>query len=215
MRSLLLGIDVSPRRLGWGLVDLVTGEAVACGCENIELPDHGWQHQQVAAALGVVKIPTCVKCWNGQVSTFSINADGMGAGSVGVCKNCRGMRVAEVQAVYMEDTAKAGKFRQHDAGRAQGIAQDEVERRWPWVVPVQFMAPAEWKKEAGMKGNASKPEITARAITLGFGEEIMADQSRVMEWVIPGGQDAADAACIAYAGWVRNQDIMEMSGAAS
>ncbi len=29
MRSLLIGLDVSPRRLGWGLVDLVTGEPVA------------------------------------------------------------------------------------------------------------------------------------------------------------------------------------------
>ena len=51
MRSLLLGLDVSPRRMGWGLVDLVSGEPVACGCEAIDLPQNGWERMIVSAAL--------------------------------------------------------------------------------------------------------------------------------------------------------------------
>lgn len=49
--SLILGIDVSPRRLGWGLVNLVTGEPVACGMKLLNLPNHGWSHQQTAWAF--------------------------------------------------------------------------------------------------------------------------------------------------------------------
>ena len=175
-RSLLLGIDVSPKRLGYGLVDLVTGEPVACGMEPIDLPHAGWHHQQVQRALGVI--------------------DPGGPG---------GPDDFEIQAVFIEDTAGAGKFRQHDAGRAQGMVQAEVERRWPWVT-VQFLKPSEWKKLAGLKGNASKEEVYLRALDLGFGVEQPGDQSRVLEWVVPGGQDAADAGCIAVAGQRRNQE---------
>jgi Holliday junction resolvasome RuvABC endonuclease subunit len=162
VRSLLLGIDVSPRRLGWGLVDLVTGDPVVCGWQNIDLPDHGWQHQQIAQALMAVPVP-------------------------------RGM--CEIQAVYIEDTANAGKYRQHDAGRAQGIAQVEVERRWPWVT-VQFLKPSEWKKLAGLKGNASKSEVWAHA-TIVLGE---VDIGSLLT------QDAADALLIAVAGQRRNDE---------
>lgn len=171
VRSLLLGLDVSPKRLGWGLVDLVTGEPVACGMEPIDLPNAGWHHQQVARALeGPAHVP-----WHGDVNPHHYHR--------------------EIQAVFIEDTAGAGKFRQHDAGRAQGMVQAEVERRWPWVT-VQFLKPSEWKKLAGLKGNASKDDVFVEAI-------------RVMETSdarrIPA-QDAADALLIAVAGQRRNQE---------
>ena len=51
MRSLLAGFDVSPRRMGWALCDLVSGEPVACGCEAIELPKNGWDRKQIIWGL--------------------------------------------------------------------------------------------------------------------------------------------------------------------
>ena len=164
MRSLLLGIDVSPKRMGWGLVDLITGEPVACGMEPIDLPHVGWHHQQVARALGVID--------PGGPDDF------------------------EIQAVFIEDTAGAGKFRQHDAGRAQGMVQAEVERRWPWVT-VQFLKPSEWKKLAGLKGNATKGEVMTLAE--GIGDHVHPGPSSM-------SQDAADALLIAVAGQRRNQE---------
>lgn len=169
MRSLLLGIDVSPKRLGWGLVDLVTGEPVACGCESIDLPDHGWMHKQVQRAL-----------LDGPCSVVGIGAD----------------TLWEIQAVYIEDTAQAGKYRQHDAGRAQGIVQAEVERRWPWAT-VQFLKPSEWKKLAGLKGNATKLDVWEHA------------NHEALRLMRGQQQDAADALLIAVAGQRRNAENWE------
>lgn len=177
VRSLLLGLDVSPKRLGWGLVDLLTGEPVACGCESIDLPDHGWMHQQVQTAL----------------TTVTRHMTAPGDGSARIDGYVIRKLVGEIQAVYVEDTAQAGKYRQHDAGRAQGIVQAEVERRWPWA-PVQFLKPSEWKKLAGLKGNAGKHEVYEVAI-------------KVHQPV--GMQDAADALLIAVAGQRRNNENWE------
>jgi Holliday junction resolvasome RuvABC endonuclease subunit len=182
VRSLLLGIDVSPRRLGWGLVDLVTGDPVACGCESIDLPDHGWMHQQVFQAFHDM-------IWT---------ADG----SMGETGDW------EIQAVFIEDTAQAGKYRQHDAGRAQGIVQAEVERRWPHVVPVQFLKPSEWKKIAGLKGNATKADVMEAACTLA----IVLREARAVRLVFDT-QDAADALLIAVAGQRRNDETWERGAA--
>ena len=169
VRSLLLGIDVSPKRLGWGLCDLITGEPVAAGMDPIDLPHAGWHHQQVQRALGVID--------PGGPDDF------------------------EIQAVFIEDTAGAGKFRQHDAGRAQGIVQAEVERRWPWVT-VQFLKPSEWKKLAGLKGNATKGEVMAEALILLHPDK---RPGYYGSGLIPA-QDAADALLIAVAGQRRNQE---------
>jgi Holliday junction resolvasome RuvABC endonuclease subunit len=182
LRSLLLGIDVSPKRLGWGLVDLVTGDPVACGCESIDLPDHGWMHQQVFQAFHDM-------IWT---------ADG----SMGETGDW------EIQCVFIEDTAQAGKYRQHDAGRAQGIVQAEVERRWPHVVPVQFLKPSEWKKLAGLKGNATKVEVMTAATSIWDGA-ILSAEPDAMSWNGIDTQDAADALLIAVAGQRRNDETWE------
>lgn len=180
MRSLILGLDVSPKRLGWGYVDLVTGEAAGCGCEAIDLPEHGWHHKRVSGALADI-------WWHGA-------PDG----------DC------EVQAVYIEQpwlSPRSGTKSAYSAGRAVSAAQGACERRWPHA-PIAFLHPQEWRKLAGI-ANKGKEPIVLRALELGFGREVPGDQSRVLEWVVPGGQDAADAACIARAGWVRNEEIME------
>jgi Holliday junction resolvasome RuvABC endonuclease subunit len=106
----------------------------------------------------------------------------------------------EIQCVFIEDTAQAGKYRQHDAGRAQGIVQAEVERRWPHAVPVQFLKPSEWKKLAGLKGNAHKIDVW--------------EEARSLNYCIPvDTQDAADALLIAVAGQRRNGETWERGAA--
>ena len=179
VRSMLLGLDVSPRRLGFGLVDLVSGEPVACGCEAIELPKNGWDRMQVVMAL---QVP------HGTQARF--DAD-------------QAYLAGEIQAVYVEHPISRFPGMAYDEGRAVGMVHAEVQRRWPHA-PVEYLKPSEWRLLAGLKGNASKAEVTLRAIELGFGDEVMEDQSRCLSWVVPGGQDAADAACIAVAGQRRN-----------
>lgn len=44
---LALGIDVSPLRLGWGLVTLDDSAYVASGKADIHLPHHGWKPENV------------------------------------------------------------------------------------------------------------------------------------------------------------------------
>lgn len=166
VRSLVLGLDVSPRRLGWGLVDLETGEAVACGMEPIDLPDHGWWHQQITRALRRV---ADVALWDSD--------------------DPRG----EVSAVYIECPISRFPGMAYNEGRAVGALHGEVERRWPWVHMGEdvYLKPSEWKKLAGLKGNASKADVWAEALRIG---------GRVI------AQDAADALLIARAGWARNAD---------
>lgn len=177
MRSLLLGLDVSPRRLGWGLVDLVTGEPVACGCERLwpdpEVPVE-WTRQRrlVHEALTAAH-------WSHDGSP------------------------CEIQAVYIEDTAGAGKYRQHDAGRAQGIVEAEVERRWPHA-PIEHLKPAEWKQGAGLPGNASKGAVMTEAMRIQYNLDHPAKYVLDLSF-----QDAADALLIAVAGQRRNGETWE------
>lgn len=72
---------------------------------------------------------------------------------------------------------------------AIGEIRQAVSRRWPDAA-VQMVRPQEWKKLLGLRGNASKPEVMSMAFQLGFGADV---------------QDEADAACIAYAVWRRNE----------
>jgi Holliday junction resolvasome RuvABC endonuclease subunit len=188
--SLILGLDVSPRRLGWGLVSLIDGSPVDCGMEPIGLPDHGWQHQQVARALERVA------------------ARGKYDPSVPAGQWYQG---AEIQAVYIEQpwlSPRSGTKSAYNAGRAVQAAQSEVERRWPWA-PIEYLQPAEWKLLAGLKGNATKPQIMDQAWRV-----LSLDRGDFMAGVVVE-QDAADALLIAVAGWHRNEDTMEQAAALS
>jgi len=60
---------------------------------------------------------------------------------------------------------------------------------WPGISRNRFV-PQEWKKGVGLGHNAPKPQIRAKAIHLGWE---------------PDTQDAADAGCIASAGWLENE----------
>jgi Holliday junction resolvasome RuvABC endonuclease subunit len=173
VRSLLLGLDVSPKRLGWGLVDLVSGEAVACGCEAIELPTHDYDHERVHHALRAIDV--------------SVDDQSM-----------------EIQAVYVEQPGLppiSGTKSAYNAGRAVQSIHDEVQRRWPHA-PIEFLMPTEWRKLAGLPGNAKKPEVMIYSLEL-LGAVPGATRKR--------SQDAADGLLIAVAGQRRNQENWDRS----
>lgn len=166
MRSLLLGLDVSPKRLGWGLVDLVTGQALTCGCEAIDLPAHDYAHERVGEALRWLP--------------------------------------GEVQAAYIEQPALppvTGTKSAYNAGRAVQLVHDEVQRRWPHA-PIEFLMPSEWRKLAGLPGNAKKPQVMAHSF-------LMLDGMNVPGATKKRSQDAADALLIAVAGQRRNKENWE------
>jgi Holliday junction resolvasome RuvABC endonuclease subunit len=163
--SLCLGLDVSPKRLGWALARLEDGAPVACGMEAIELPANGWDLGRIYAAVQVVDFES-------------------------------EKRLAEIHYVAIERPAlppKSGTNAAFNAGRAYQEAVSAVRRRWPWAV-LDEMQPAEWRRLAGLKGNASKIEVQELVnALLGWGAK---------------SQDAADAACIALAGVERNRQTL-------
>jgi hypothetical protein len=175
----VLGLDVSPLRMGWGLVSAENGRPIACGCFDANLTRNGWNLLPIRAALA------------GVFARFL--ADG----------------AVQVLAVYREapwfgeSTGHKGPMEMGRAiGAVDAYATDLTLRR------IRELQPSTWRSKAGVprKGtmhygsiadavdppwptrDAAKPEVYVRALTLGFDPE--------------GRQDAADAACIAVAGQV-------------
>ena len=99
-------------------------------------------------------------------------------------------QTCELALVAIED-AHLGPNRMGSLRHAMAIGEvrQAVDRRWPDAA-VQLIAPQEWKKLVGLRGNASKDAVMVQAHELGW----MAEE-----------QDEADAACIAYAAWWRNE----------
>lgn len=198
MTPAVLGLDVSPLRLGWGLVRLDDGTPLGCGMEPIDLPNKGWSHQQVVAALGAVDA-LCEhrRC---EVSVIGIEDPHKSTASGG-------------QSSFM-------------AGRAVQEVVSSCHRRWPHA-PLGFLQPSEWRRLAEVPPDPRDPDNKRRtlkgaALRAAVGDELAATGYEVMAleiallpavgikpWVMatamkqgfhPGrSQDAADAACIALA----------------
>jgi Holliday junction resolvasome RuvABC endonuclease subunit len=49
--TIALGIDVSPKRMGWAAVDWDTQEPLALGVEDLQQKDDGWLENQVFRAM--------------------------------------------------------------------------------------------------------------------------------------------------------------------
>lgn len=196
--SLVLGLDISPLRLGWGLVRLEDGAPVACGCEAIDLPDHGWLEVQAIRALRILQ-PRTLCFRNGEIVP-----DDEG----------------DIALVYVElpaFPAKSGTESAFKAGRAVQVVVQAVAERWPWAWPQdpeaakeRYLRPSEWRKLAGkslqergltsLAGNASKDDVHCAAVLY------LQDAGlpyRGME------QDAADALLVALAGQRRNAEVWE------
>lgn len=72
------------------------------------------------------------------------------------------------------------------AGAVCARTEDAIFARWPHVV-IRWMQPSEWRKIAGLGGRASKQDVHAWSLDMGFS---------------PDDQDQADASAIAYARYV-------------
>ena len=179
MRACVLGLDPSPLRLGWGLVDLEDGAAIACGMERIDLPHKGWMHHQVYAAL-YAPIQAGLVTTDGDDWTPSF----------------------EVSFIAIERPAvppRSGTNSAMNAGRAMQEAVSCCQRRWPHA-PIEELQPSEWRKLAGLPGNASKADVQIKAgvLLLDVGQDNGAP-----------AQDAADALLIALAGQRRNAETWD------
>ena len=54
--SYVVAFDPSTKILGWAAMDTDTGRVLAHGAEPINMPDGGWQHDQIREAVGVVAL---------------------------------------------------------------------------------------------------------------------------------------------------------------
>lgn len=111
--------------------------------------------------------------------------------------------------VYVEGGFGGGRNARAGVMVAEAAGQliQAVDRGWPHA-PVERLAPAEWKRLVGLKGNATRDEYTARALQLGWEVPTLGRDARRYD------TDAAAAACIATAGHRRNTEILERAGAA-
>ena len=103
----------------------------------------------------------------------------------------------EIEAVVREEPTTRFVSQAKIAGAVCALVDAEVRRRWPHAALWTLM-PAEWKRLAGLPGNASKADIRAWA-KLHIGMTHNMDAWDVMFGAID--QDAADALGVALAGW--------------
>lgn len=136
----ILGLDPSPHRIGWGVVTLEDGAPVACGVvpfAHINPDDwRVWFDRSVRNTLRTVVL-------NARI----VDAD--------------------VSAVYVEKPG-GGRSVQGtlDVAWVAGQIAQAAGRRWN--VDVWSFRPQEWKKAVGLKGNAMKDECIAFAREFGF-----------------------------------------------
>lgn len=163
--------------MGWGLVTLDDGEPVACGCEDIDLPDHGWLHEQVQLGLDAVR------CDVAEIAAIYIEEPGLPpkSGTKGAYHAGRAVQAAVVCV----------------ARRWPWAWPDD-----PAAMDERMLKPSEWRQLAGLPGNAPKGVVLDRAFDL-FVEAGGPGECRT----VVDTQDAADALLIALAGQRRNADI--------
>ena len=115
----------------------------------------------------------------------------------------------DIAVVYVE-TGFIGPNRRGSAHHMEALGQcvQAASRRWTRAV-IQRIAPAEWRKACGLKGNTPKTDVmeAARARAL---EESPTGYiaAQLIAELQEHGQDAADALMIATAGWTINQRII-------
>lgn len=97
---------------------------------------------------------------------------------------------AEPTDVCVEQPALPFARAAYMAGAVCARTQDAVFGRWPHVV-MRWMQPTEWRKIAGLGGRASKSDVLAWSLEMGFD---------------PTDQDQADASAIAVARYYELRD---------
>jgi Holliday junction resolvasome RuvABC endonuclease subunit len=110
--------------------------------------------------------------------------------------------------IYVEGTFGGGRNARAGAMVAEACGQviQACSRRWP-PVPIERLAPTEWKHLIGLKGNATSDDYTLRVTELGWDVPVLGRTTLRYD------VDAAAAAGIASAAVVRNDDILERAAA--
>lgn len=177
----LLGLDASPNRVGWGLIT-EAGRPIGCGCLDVMLPRRSWRTLHVRDGLAEVLVrfleaPEQVLAVYREAPWFpdssgpkSATDAGRALGTVDAhVEVLTGRPVVELQPATWRSKAKVGR---KGSATYEQVA-DAVDPPWP-------------------TREVCKPEVYLRALLLGFDPE--------------GRQDAADAGCIAEAGRVAEAD---------
>lgn len=166
----ILGVDISPRRCGWGVARLEDGAPLACGMQTVNLPDPDGM-------------------WMG-------SGDRMRDGLILAQRDISELGDVRVELVYVEEPAKSvpgGGPVAFASGRAFQLCLTLLDAVYP-DRPVEILGPTEWRRLAGLPGNCGKDVVYAHSL-----ERLPADGKRA--------QDAADALCVAMAGWRSNLEI--------
>ena len=176
----ILGLDTSPHRCGWGLVRLDDGAPVACGCVEIAHENKDdWRVGFDVAARTALSDMALDKSW-GYGSSLTVG---------------HWYERVEVSAVYVERPAGGRNYQGTlDIAWVSGQFAQAAGRRWD--VDVWCLRPQEWKSAVGLPGNASKDDVMGAAFALGFDSRDRGGLNPTLT------QDAADAGLIARAGWV-------------
>jgi Holliday junction resolvasome RuvABC endonuclease subunit len=111
----------------------------------------------------------------------------------------RGGWLAGISVVYVE-APHVGASRRIAVDHAMVVGRvlQEAERTFAGA-PVELLQPSEWRRLCGLSGGATKAQVMAWSQAYGFDPD--------------GMQDAADAACVAVAGAVRNAEIVRYEDA--
>lgn len=142
---IILGLDPSPHRCGWGVVRLDDGTPVACGCVEIAHANKDdWRVWFDRSVRETVKEIAKVS------DTFYTQ-----------------VREYEVAAVYVERPAGGRNYQGTlDIAWVSGQVAQAAGRRWN--VDVWCLRPQEWKSAVEMPGNAAKDAVMMAAHELGF-----------------------------------------------
>lgn len=137
MSFIVLGLDVSRDRMGWGAVTLDEGRPVGCGVFDIRPTPN-------SDGLDVARPAAIRDALRELADQFVIP-------------------MHEPAAIYLEEpyVSLSGRVTV-ELAMAVGSAWQAVSRRWPGV-PVEFLAPKEWKRLAHVTPDPKNPE-TGKAL---------------------------------------------------
>lgn len=169
MTPLLLGLDVSKLRLGWAVIHLDTGAPVAAGCEQLDVKGGGWLHEQTSQAVRDLGVKIL---------------------------NIPGHVCSEVEVACREEPITRFPKVAKEHGAVCALVDAEVRRRWPHA-PYWTLMPSEWRRRAGLPGNATKDRVVRTAHWLA----LQADWGEAACDQLSASQDACDALLVARAAW--------------
>lgn len=152
----------------------------------------GLDPSTVALGWGVLDLKTGAPllCGTADVATLRVGRGSLEAGLFAGLEEISDTIQGKVELIYCEKLF-AGRSRKVTVilSECVGAVLMGCDVIWPGI-PRERFVPQEWKKLCGLAHNSPKPQIRTKAIHLGWN---------------PDTQDAADAGCIASAGWLFNE----------